>query len=75
VIGAALFVLLHESLVGGKGLVPVDAIFGYPPWSTTAVVEPSNYLLVDQYLDPRAVAAVFPTIRSCRAGSHSGIRT
>ena len=51
VIGAALFVLLHESLVGGKGLVPVDAIFGYPPWSTTAVVEPSNYLLVDQYLD------------------------
>ena len=51
VIAVALFILLHESLIGGKGLVPVDAIFGYPPWSTTAVVEPSNYLLVDQYLD------------------------
>ena len=46
-----LFILLHQSLVGGKGLVPVDAIFQMPPWSSAASVEPSNYLLVDQYLD------------------------
>lgn len=40
-------VLLHESLFGGKGLVPADGVFSFPPWQETK--PPSNYLLVDQY--------------------------
>jgi hypothetical protein len=47
VLAAALVVLLHESLFGGKGLVPADGILNYPPWNETT--RPSNYLLSDQY--------------------------
>jgi len=42
-----LFILLHASLIGGRGLVPADGILNYPPWNQTA--PPSNYLLSDQY--------------------------
>lgn len=42
-----LAVLLHESLFGGKGLVPVDAVLSFPPWQATNSL--SNYLLSDQY--------------------------
>jgi hypothetical protein len=41
------FLLLHESLIGGKGLVPADGVLRYPPWNGTT--PPSNYLLWDQY--------------------------
>jgi hypothetical protein len=47
VLAAVLFVLLHESLVGGKGLVPVNGVFSFPPWQETN--GPSNWLLSDQY--------------------------
>jgi hypothetical protein len=40
-------VLLHESLFGGKGLVPADGVFSFLPWRETK--PPSNYLLLDQY--------------------------
>jgi hypothetical protein len=40
-------VLLHESLFGGKGLVPASGVLGYPPWPVTNC--PSNWLLADQY--------------------------
>jgi len=46
-LGAVLLVLLHESLFGGRGLVPADGILNYPPWNQTT--SPSNYLLSDQY--------------------------
>ena len=39
--------LLHESLFGGKGLVPADAILSFPPWQDAA--GPSNFLLSDQF--------------------------
>ena len=42
-----LFILLHESLIGGRGLVPADGILSYPPWNQTT--PSSNYLLSDQY--------------------------
>jgi len=42
-----LFLLLYESLIGGKGLVPADGILNYPPWNETTL--PSNYLLRDQF--------------------------
>ncbi len=42
-----LAVLLHESLFGGKGLVPADGVLANSPWNRTA--PPSNYLLSDQY--------------------------
>jgi hypothetical protein len=48
-LAAVLLVLLHEALVGGKGLVPADGIFMYPPWSGVAGVNPSNHLLADQF--------------------------
>jgi hypothetical protein len=47
ILAAALVVLLHESLFGGKGLVPADGILNFPPWNETT--RPSNYLLSDQY--------------------------
>ena len=40
-------VLLHESLFGGKGLVPADGVFNFPPWQEAK--PPSNSLLSDQY--------------------------
>ena len=46
-LAAVLFILLHESLIGGRGLVPADGILNYPPWNQTTL--PSNYLLSDQY--------------------------
>jgi hypothetical protein len=42
-----LFFLFHESLIGGKGLVPADGILAYPPWNNYSPV--GNYLLIDQY--------------------------
>ena len=42
-----LLVLLHESLFGGKGLVPADGILPYAPWHNYS--PPGNYLLIDQY--------------------------
>lgn len=46
-LAAVLFILLHESLVGGKGLVPADGVLNRPPWNQTE--RSSNYLLGDQY--------------------------
>ena len=46
-LAVVLGVLLHESLFGGKGLVPADGVFSFPPWRETK--PPSNYLLLDQY--------------------------
>lgn len=42
-------ILLHASLFGGRGLVPADGIFNFPPW-LSATNGPSNSLLGDQYL-------------------------
>ncbi len=47
VLAAVLFIFLHESLIGGKGLVPADGVLHHPPWNQTE--RPSNYLLGDQY--------------------------
>ena len=46
-LAAIVFVLLHESLLGGKGLVPASGILKYPPWSDSS--HPGNYLLGDQF--------------------------
>jgi hypothetical protein len=46
-LAVVLFLLLHDSLFGGKGLVPADGILNYPPWNSQTA--PSNYLLQDQY--------------------------
>ncbi len=46
-LAVVLFLLLHESIFAGKGLVPADGILNYPPWNKTAA--PANYLLADQY--------------------------
>jgi hypothetical protein len=46
-LAVVLFILLHESLIGGKGLVPADGVLNYPPWNRTE--RPSNYLLTDQF--------------------------
>jgi hypothetical protein len=46
-LAVVLFIFLHESLFGGKGLVPADGVFSFPPWLGTKL--PSNYLLSDQY--------------------------
>ena len=43
-----LVILLHESLLGGRGLVPADNIFLYPPWKAEG--RPANDLLHDQTL-------------------------
>jgi hypothetical protein len=45
-LAAILIVLLHESLLGGKGLVPADGVLERPPWNDPT--HPRNYLLVDQ---------------------------
>jgi hypothetical protein len=45
-LAGVLFVLLHGSLFGGKGLVPADGVLNYPPWNSAE--RPSNYLLADQ---------------------------
>jgi hypothetical protein len=42
-----LLALLHESILGGKGLVPANGIFSFPPWQETGGA--SNWLLEDQY--------------------------
>lgn len=43
--------LFHESLLGGKGLVPVNGIFRFMPWLPWLdPKEPANMLLTDQYL-------------------------
>jgi hypothetical protein len=47
VLAVVLGVLLHESLFGGKGLVPASGVLGFPPWPVTN--GPSNWLLADQY--------------------------
>ncbi|MGA3284069.1 MAG: YfhO family protein [Verrucomicrobiota bacterium] len=46
-LAVVLFILLHESLIGGKGLVPADGVLVYPPWNQETAS--SNYLLIDQY--------------------------
>ena len=46
-LAAALFILLHESLVGGKGLVAADGVLCFPPWNRPE--QPSNGLLNDQF--------------------------
>jgi hypothetical protein len=51
VIATALGILLHQSLLGGKGLVPSDGINEYLPWAKTASAAPANYLLADQFLN------------------------
>ncbi len=45
-LAVVLFILLHESLIGGKGLVPADGILHFPPWNDKTA--PSNYRLCDQ---------------------------
>ena len=47
VLALVLLVLLHESLLGGKGLVPANGVFSFPPWRETQ--GSSNWLLEDQY--------------------------
>jgi hypothetical protein len=46
-LAVVLFILLHESIFGGKGLVPADGVLYYPPWNGTTHL--SNYSLTDQY--------------------------
>ena len=41
--------LLGIGPLQGRGLVPADGIFAFPPWSTTVGATPSNALLSDQY--------------------------
>jgi hypothetical protein len=48
-LAVVLFILLHESIFCGKGLVPADGVLFYPPWNETA--GPANGLLFDQYCD------------------------
>lgn len=50
-IGLAVAILLYPALFGGKSLGPADAIFETLPWSKGTPVAPSNYLLIDQYLN------------------------
>lgn len=51
VIAIVLLLLLHQSLLGGRGLVPSDGIYAFLPWAKIASVSPSNRLLSDQCLD------------------------
>lgn len=44
-----LVILLLSSLFGGRGLVPADGIFNFPPW-LSATNRPSNSLLWDQFM-------------------------
>jgi hypothetical protein len=46
-LAVVLAVLLHQSLIGGKGLVPADGVLSFPPWQD--MKGPSNSLLSDQY--------------------------
>ncbi len=46
-LAVVLGVLLHESLLGGKGLTAASGVLSYPPWQETNC--PSNWLLADQY--------------------------
>jgi len=50
VLGLALVlvILFHESLLGGKGLVPADGTMSFLPW--TDLKGPANILLSDQFL-------------------------
>ena len=50
VIALAIGLLLHESIIGGKGLVPTDGLANFLPWAKTSALTPSNSLLADQYL-------------------------
>jgi membrane protein YfhO len=51
VIAIVLGLLLHQSLLVGRGLVPSDGIYASLPWAKTASVSPGNRLLSDQFLD------------------------
>lgn len=51
IIAIAVLLLLHQSVLGGKGLVPADGIYAYPPWSAHTTIRPSNIALADQYLE------------------------
>ncbi len=42
-----LLALLHESLLGGKGLVSASGVLDFPPWHQMS--GPFNWLLADQY--------------------------
>jgi hypothetical protein len=46
-LAAIVFLLLHDSLLGGKGLVPAEGVLRFPPWNDSA--HRGNYLLSDQY--------------------------
>lgn len=50
ILGAVLFLLLGEALVGGKVLTQADALLQFAPWSDVAPqdYEPGNPLLLDQ---------------------------
>lgn len=48
-LGAAC-ILLHQSLLFGKGLVPADGIADYDPWRSELGRGASNRLLADQFL-------------------------
>lgn len=48
-LAAVVAILLHQSLFEGKGLVPADGIFNFPPW-LAETNRPSDSLLGDQYL-------------------------
>ena len=47
----AIVILLHQSLVLGKGLVPADGITRFEPWRSAIGESVSNRLLADQYLE------------------------
>ena len=48
-LAGVLAVLLHASLFEGRGLVPSDGIYNFPPWLESKN-QPSDSLLADQYL-------------------------
>ncbi len=47
----AIVILLHQSLLFGKGLVPADGITQFEPWRALSGESVSNRLLADQFLE------------------------
>jgi len=50
VLAIVLFILFHQSLFLGKGLLATDGIFLFSPWRQLGEHKISNFLLADQYL-------------------------
>lgn len=48
-LAVVLAIFLHDSLFGGKGLIPAGGIFNFPPWME-GPNKPTGSLLSDQYL-------------------------